>query len=153
MRADALSQNPSSVHTSHSDDEMQVATVNSAEAMSDFLQNMEVEELLAENPSTEPVISSDCVEEKKKNPHLSVLLSYLEQGDLPEDLKYTQQIVAKATLFAVIEGVLYLWIQNNITESVQLNPSISRNLSFKSHGGPMSGHFSGAQQYSLLSRS
>ena len=73
MRADALSWNPSSVHTSHSD-EMQVATANSAEAMSDFLQNMEVEELLAENPSTEPVISSDYVEEQKIL-HLPVQLS------------------------------------------------------------------------------
>ena len=53
---------------------MQVATANSAEAMSDFLQNMEVEELLAENPSTEPVISSDYVEEQKIL-HLSVQLS------------------------------------------------------------------------------
>ena len=82
LRADALSRNPSSLSTHVSDEELlQVANVvTTTQATPDFLQNIEVEELLASSPET--MIPSDYAEEQWKDPKLAVLMSYLIREDL-----------------------------------------------------------------------
>ena len=154
LRADALSRNPSSLSTHVSDEELlQVANVTTTQATPDFLQNIEVEELLASSPET--VIPSDYAEEQWKDPKLAVLMSYLIREDLPSDLKYADlKYVAKAPLFAMIEDVLYFVDQRRRHRKRAVVPQhLQKSLLQQSHGGPMSGHFSGPRLYSSLARS
>ena len=84
---------------------------------------------------------------------LTVLMSYLVRGDLPDDPKYAQRIAAKAPLFTVIEDVLYFVDQKRYHRKRAVVPQhLQKSLLQQSHGGPMSGHFSGPRLYSSLAR-
>ena len=152
LRADALSRNPSSPSTSVSDEEiLQVAAITTTDETSDFLKDMDVEELLASSPKD--IVPSAYAEEQWKDPQLAVLMSYLIKRDLPSDPKYAQQIAAKAPLFAVIDDVLYFVDQKRRHRKRAVVPRhLQQSLLQQSHGGPMSGHFSGPRLYSSLAR-
>ena len=112
---------------------------------------MEVEELLVTSPKT--VVPSGYAEQQWKDPKLTVLMSYLVRGDLPDDPKYAQRIAAKAPLFTVIEDVLYFVDQKRYHRKHAVVPQhLQKSLLQQSHGGPMSGHFSGPRLYSSLAR-
>ena len=119
---------------------LQVAAITTTEETSDFLQNMEVEELLVTSPKT--VVPSGYAEQQWKDPKLTVLMSYLVRGDLPDDPKYAQRIAAKAPLFTVIEDVLYFVDQKRYHRKHAVVPQhLQKSLLQQSHGGPMSDTF------------
>ena len=99
--ADALSRAP--VTQSTSDTElvtgMQVATVH----------GMECEDLLRLDPDYSLSTDSDLDTQQAADPECRVLLDFLRRGMLPEDSVEARKVVAQATQFDVIQGVLCSW--------------------------------------------
>ena len=96
LRADALSRNPSSLSTHVSDEELlQVANVTTTQATPDFLQNIEVEELLASSPET--MIPSDYAEEQWKvaTSYERMKLELRTQLDSPTSYEKTYHMICR----------------------------------------------------------
>ena len=88
---------------------------------------------------------------KRKDPHLSSLISFLEKGELPEDQKLAKRIVLEHSQYDLIDEVLHH--ENPINPGCwrQVVPSALRaELLHESHGGKFSGHFAEIKMYDTL---
>ena len=67
-----------------------------------------VSDLLEQIPDAEQSAASlSLKEEQRKDPKILELIKYLEDGTLPCDEKQCRRVVAKSTLFALVDGVLF----------------------------------------------
>ena len=98
-RADALSRNPvTTPATNHLEVGAQVAQVTDSRG--------DITPLLLEEPGVE-VEGVNFQHEQRKDVELNSLISYVESGDVPTDLKELQKVATQALHFAVVDGLLY----------------------------------------------
>lgn len=81
-------------------------------------------------------------QEQKKDSKLKVIITYLEEGVLPQDEKEARKIAALATSF---DKVLYFVDKKKDRRRCAAVPNHLRSSVLQEyHGGRMSGHFSGS---------
>ena len=65
--------------------------------------------LLEQIPDAEQSAASVSLkDEQRKDPKIPQLIKYLEDGTLPCDEKQCCRVVAQSTLFALVDGVLFI---------------------------------------------
>ena len=147
LHADCLSRQPVMPAPPDEDanTEVQVAQISSnPNTINNLLQ---VEPETTENNNCSDTISN----EQLKDQELAPIIMYLKDGTLPEDIKLASKIVAKATLYAIYNGILY-YVGPTQTETSrvvvpqQLRQEIMQNY----HDGHLAGHFSGPRLYKTL---
>ena len=147
--ADALSRSPVSFAPPYGvgQGEVQVSavTADSDQELSSLLQ------AAPEPQSTEEQV--DYSMEQSRDPELNELISYLNQDVLPDDTERVKKLVAKASQFTLIDGILIYLCRNHegrrrVVVPVHLRESMLRD----SCGGSFGGHFAGPKLYNTLSR-
>ena len=148
--ADALSRSPQMPAPPEGtvEAEVQVATVSTSAELND----MDVEQLLELPPATS--VPDDFGAEQLKDPHLAELISYLAKEDLPQDPHRAHKIAAKASMFAMVDNILYFIDPKRRNRKRAVVPQhLRQTIMEENHSGPMAGHFSGNRVYSALARS
>ena len=91
--------------------------------------------------------------EQRKDPEILEMIVYLSDGQLPACEKKAKKIVLQASLFALVDGVLYYLDPKREHRRRCVVPCQLRSkIIEENHSGPMSGHFSGERLYKMLIR-
>ena len=144
--ADALSRSPVSSPPSHGigQDETQVSAVTTDP-------DQDLSSLLHAAPTTGEQL--DYSSEQLKDPELKELMLYLKQDVLPDNAERSKKLVAKATQFTLMDGVLiYLDHNHGDRRRVVVPLHLREQILRESHGGVYGGHFAGPKLYNTLSR-
>ena len=143
VKADALSRNLLPLEGDCSEhDAVQVACVltEGPRELSQLLQS-------------EPPMSTPCDydQEQRKDPDLSVIIHYLENGTLPDDNKLSRKIAHISPQFAVLNRILYFVDAKQKNRARVAVPShLREQILRESHSGAMADHFSGSRLYNTL---
>ena len=105
--------------------------------------------LLQEDPTS----SSDSFHEQQlRDSTLNPIMSYLSDGILPDDSQVAAKIIAQASLYTMVYGLLYYVGQKNDSSPRVVVPSeYKRRLIEEYHSRIMSGHFPGPEIYKTMS--
>ena len=100
--ADALSRQPLLPAPTEEDSELelQLATIASAK-IPDTLS-----ELVEQQPVNVPIDSNDLSSQQLADPSLYPIILYLKEGNLPQDSKEAQEVIALAQQFTMLDGIL-----------------------------------------------
>ena len=86
--------------------------------------------------------------EQRKDPEILEMILYLSDGQLPACEKKAKKIVLQASLFALVDGVLYYLDPKREHRRRCVVPCQLRSkIMEENRSGPMSGHFSGERLY------
>ena len=147
--ADALSRSPHSPSPGRgiAESEIQVASVSSVP----LSENSDLTHLLYADPKERTQVSFG--EEQKKDPSLLSLISFLKEGNLPEDPKLARKITMQSPLFTVSEDVLsFIDPKRKHQLRVVVPLHLRRQILAECHRGLNGGHFSGKRTYETLAR-
>ena len=154
--ADALSRSPVSPPPSHgiSQDETQVSAVTASDSETPV--RLDPDRPLSSLLQSEPAPGEGTVDyglEQMKDPDLQELMLYLRDEQLPDDPERAKMMVAKASQFALADGVLvYLDHNRGDRKRVAVPLPLREKIMRVAHGGVSAGHFSGPKLYSALSQ-
>ena len=159
MTADALSRNPQRGTPAErvSESEFQVFSVKGGNSEAE-----EIASLLAlEHDMDEYKPNVDnCNQleslaiEQRRDDGIREIISYMEDGELPPDLKKSRKTAAQATQFVLSEGILYFLDAKRHYKKRAVVPShLRKTLIEDVHGGPLGGHFAANRLYNTLVRS
>jgi len=154
--ADALSRSPVNPPPSHGigQDEMQVSAV--ATSGSDTPEHLDTGQPLSSLLRLPPASSEGTVDyssEQMKDPTLKGLVLYLQDEQLPDDPEEAKKVAAKASQFALADGVLtYLDRNPGDRKRVAVPLHLREEVIRVAHGGVYAGHFAGPKLYNTLSR-
>ena len=143
QHTDCLSRQP--VWTAPTEDtadgEVQVAKISTqANTISDLLQMQ-----------PDKVDDSDTLScEQLKDKELQPIILYLKDGTLPTDQNLASQMVAKASVYTLVDGILYYI--GYVSPRAVVPSSLKKSLIDEYHSGVMAGHFSGPRVYQEMSR-
>lgn len=148
--ADALSRSPIGSVPPEDTDDMPV-TVTPIRTDDNSLT---VSDLLEQIPDAEQSAAAvSLTQEQRKDPKILELIKYLEDGTLPCDEKQCRRVVARSTLFALVDGVLFYVDPKRKHQKHAVVPDHLREEIMQSvHGGPFAGHFSGNRLFKVLVR-
>lgn len=154
LNADALSRRPHLLAPSEgiAEADVQVAMIDST-AVCD-LEKYSIRDLLHTGPQSEVASTSNSLAvEQRRDPEVSQMISYLENGELPSDDKQARKIAAQAPLFVIVDDILYYLHPKRDDRKCVVVPQLLRpSIMEENHSGPMAGHFSGARLYNALIR-
>ena len=154
LNADALSRQPHLLAPSEgiAEADVQVATIDSTATPG--LEKCSIQDLLHIEPrSGVPSPSDNFSVEQRKDPEINRMINYLENGDLPADDKQARTVAAQASLFVIIDDILYhLHPKHGDRKCVVVPQQLRPGIMEENHSGPMAGHFSGARLYNALIR-
>ena len=148
QHADALSRQPVLSAPPDDDDtskEVQIAHISSDEGMN-------ISTLLCEDLENVTNYSDSFHEEQLKDPTLHPIMVYLSEGELPENAELAAKIVMQASLYTMVDKILYYIGQKNSPPRVVVPSDHKQKLIKEYHAGIMSGHFSGPRIYKAISR-
>lgn len=108
------------------------------------IDGLTVSDLLEQIPDAEQSAASlSLKEEQRKDPKILELIKYLEDGTLPCDEKQCHRVVAKSTLFALVDGVLFYVDPKRKHQKRAVVPDHLREEIMQSvHGSPFAEHYS-----------
>ena len=147
LSADALSRSPlaSPPLQAIAQGETQVSAVTTSH------DNGDIPSLLQATPTVE--VATDYSSEQMKDLSLKELMEYLGQERLPDDPEHSRKLVAKASQFTLIDGILfYVDGKRGHKRRVVVPHHLREKLLQESHGGVYGGHFSGPKLYNTLIR-
>ena len=146
LSADALSRSPLASPPSQgiAQGETQVSAVAASQ------DNEDIPSLLQATPTVE--VATDYSSEQMKDPSLKELMEYLGQERLPDGPEHSRKLVAKASQFTLIDGILlYVDGKHGHKRRVVVPHHLREKLLQESHGGVYGGgHFSGPKLYNTL---
>ena len=158
--ADALSRSPVFLPPSHGvgQDEVQasaitaIATGAPISTVTPSDPDLDLSSLLQLAPVAEDG-KSDYSSEQMRDPHLKELMLYLQHDHLPDDPERAKKLVAKASQFILVDGILtFLDHNHGDRRRVAVPLHLREKIMSVSHSGTYSGHFAGAKLYNMLSR-
>ena len=92
--------------------------------------------------------------EQRKDDEIREIISYMEDGELPPDLKKSRKTAAQATQFVLSKGILYfLDAKRHYKKRAVVLSHLRKTLIEDVHGGPLGGHFTANRLYNTLVRS
>ena len=95
----------------------------------------------------------DFAVEQGKDPELTHLLCFLQQGKLPDNPEAARKVAAQAPLFTLADGILYFINPKQRDRRQCVVPvHLRKPIMEEHHSSPMAGHFSGERLYKVLSR-
>ena len=147
--ADALSRSPGpSIRLEEHDSSVVVAQVSAEDSV-------KLSQLLQQEPEAEVVVlPEELAQEQRGDPEVRAMIDYLKDGSLPREEKQCRKLVRQASLFAVVDGVLYyLDPKYNHRKRAVVPKSLRDQVMQGVHGGRFAGHFSGNRLYSVMVRS
>ena len=126
------------------DGEVQVAMISTqANTISDLLQT-QPEQIKDSN-----IFSSEQLKDKELKP----IIPYLKDEILPTDRDLASQMVTKASVYTLIDGILYyIGHGKDVSLRAVVPSSLKQSLIDEYHSGVMAGHFSGPRVYQEMSR-
>ena len=146
---DALSRQPLLPAPTEEDSELevQVATIVSAK-IPDTLS-----ELVEQQPVNVPIDSNDLSSQQLADPSLYPIILYLKEGNLPEDSKEAQEVIALAQQFTMLDGVLCrMNPKQGEFPQIVVPASLKQQIMEDHHAGVLAGHFSGPRLFKSISR-
>ena len=94
--------------------------------------------LLRVDPVT--VEQSGYSEQQQKDPELRVMIQFLDEGKLPEDLGHARKLVIQEQQFSLIDKILYyVDHQHNNRKKVAVPKHLREKLIHETHGGTQGG--------------
>ena len=156
--ADALSRQPQNrtVLPEATDIEYQVSSVT-AETLPTTGQEattQEISQLLespTENEELQEQTPSSFHEEQVKDSQVKEMMEFLTRGALPPDDVRARKIALQASLFTLIDKVLY-FVDKSGGKRIVVPQHLKQQIMEECHGGHMGGHFSGNRLFSTLAR-
>ena len=145
LNADALSRIPTACNTD--DSPVPVLTVQVDENISE--QN--ISQLLQSSPCDTDTSATFSVQQKK-DPDIMDILKFLQEGILPENDCKRQKLALQASLFTVLDGVLYYIDSRRNCKRAVVPKHLRDQIMKENHSGIMAGHFSGNRLYNTLVR-
>ena len=126
------------------DDEVQVAMISTqANTIGDLLQTQ------PERIKDSNVFSSEQLKDKELQP----IILYLKDGTLLTDRDLASQMVIKASVYTLVDGILYyIGHGKDVSLRAVVPSSLKQSLIDEYHSGVMAGHFSGPRVYQEMSR-
>ena len=159
--ADALSRSPVSLPPSHGpgQDKVQVfptTTTVPEDSATTPEPSPDISSLLQLSPVQEPAqtpVSRNYGSEQMKDPDLKDIFLCLQQNQVPSDPDKARKLVAKASQFILIDGVLmFLDHTREDRKRIAVPQHLREKIMRESHGGKYSGHFAGPKLYKTLSQ-
>ena len=145
QHTDCLSRQPvwTAPNEDAADDEVQVAIISTqANTIGDLLQTQ------PERIKDSNVFSSEQLKDKELQP----IILYLKDGTLPTDRDLASQMVIKASVYTLVDGILYyIGHRKDVSLRAVVPSSLKQSLIDEYHSGVMAGHFSGPRVYQEMS--
>ena len=163
LNADALSRNPHGSPAGEQE-EIQVVQVRSSDAAIGSHNityvgaisglNSDISKLLYAQPiSTSNPQTNDLETAQKVDPEFKNLIDFLANNQLPGDPAQARKVAAQASMFVLLDGVLYFIVpKNDYHKRCVLPQKLRAHIIEENHSGPMAGHFSGVKLYKALLR-
>lgn len=80
------------------------------------------------------------------------IILYLKEGNLPEDSKEAQEVIALAQQFTILDGVLCgMNPEQGELPQIIVPASLKQQIMEEHHAGVLAGHFSGPRLFKLIS--
>ena len=145
IAADVLSRSPQPEAPDEgvAEQEVQVAIVQAEPST--------IQSLLQSTPF--PFSQQSFALEQRKDPEVVEIVMFLEKGELPLDERRARRIALQASLFTLVEGVLfYIDPKQEHRKRVVVPRHLREQLLQENHSSPMGGHFAGKKMYGALVR-
>ena len=143
--ADALSRSPQPEVPDEgvAEQEVQVATIQTEQST--------IQSLLQSAPLS--YSQQSLAPEQQKDPEVLEIVMFLEKGELPLDEKRARRIALQASLFTLVDGVLFYLDPKQEHRKRAVVPShLREQLLQENHSSLMGGHFAGKKMYGALVR-
>ena len=145
LNADALSRIP---FTSNDDDpSVPVLMIQVDEDISE--QNISQ---LLQSPHCDTDTVATFSTHQRKDPDILDIFKFLQEGILPDNNCKKQKLALQASLFTVLDGVLYYIDSRRNCERAVVPKHLREEIMKENHSGIMAGHFSGNRLYNTLVR-
>lgn len=116
----------------------------------------QLSDLLCMDPVQTTPNSNTFKRAQRNDPDLSIMIRFMEEGELPADSKAAKRIMALSSHLMMMDDLLhYVDPSSGKKEAhhrVAVPKLLRQEILQNSHGGLMAGHFSGKRLYKVLSR-
>ena len=108
-------------------------------------------ELVGQHSVNVPIDSNNLSSQQLADPSLYPTILYLKEGNLPEDSKEAQEVIALAQQSTILDGVLCRMspTQGELPQIV-VPASLKQQIMAEHHAGVLAGHFSGPRLFKLI---